>query len=123
MKPIITNTDYNTLKTLIANCPQHLKTAELGKLNQELDKADIVEETALDKDVIKTNSSFEAEDIATSKKMKLQLTLPEDANINEKKISIFSPLGVAMLGFRKGMTIQWALPGGLKQIRILDVLN
>lgn len=123
MKPIITNTDYNTIKNLIANCPQHLRSKELGQLNQELDKADIVSETSVDKDIIKINSLFEAEDVATCKKMKLKLTLPEEADIREKKISIFSPLGVALLGFRKGMTIQWTLPGGLKQIRILDVLN
>lgn len=123
MKPVISNTDYTTLKSLIVNCPQHLKSKELGQLMDELDKAEVVTDKNLDKDVIKLNSFFEAEDLSTKKTWKLMLTLPKEANLKEQKISVFSPLGVALIGFKKGMTIQWALPGGMKNIRIVDVVN
>lgn len=123
MKPVISNTDYNTLKSLIVNCPQHLKSKELGQLMEELNKADVVTDKKLGSDVIKLNSFFEAEDLATKKTWKLMLTLPAEANLKEQKISVFSPLGVALIGFKKGMTIQWALPGGMKNIRIVDVVN
>lgn len=123
MKPVISNTDYTTLKSLILNCPPHLKSKELGQLMEELDKADVVIDKKLGNDVIKLNSFFEAEDLATKKTWKLMLTLPAEANLKEQKISVFSPLGVALIGFKKGMTIQWALPGGMKQIKIVDVVN
>ncbi|MBX2922286.1 MAG: GreA/GreB family elongation factor [Chitinophagaceae bacterium] len=123
MKPIISNSDYSTLKSLISNCPQHLKSKEISQLAAELDKADIVADKKLEKDIIRLNSLFEAEDTGTKKTMKFMLTLPGQANLKDQKISVFSPLGVALIGFKKGMTIQWALPGGLKKIKILDVVN
>lgn len=123
MKPIISHSDYNVLKSLIANCPQHLKSKEIGQLADELGKADIVSDKKLEDDIIKINSVFEAEDTATRKKWKFMLTLPQLANLKDQKISVFSPLGVALIGFKKGMIIQWVLPGGLKKIRILDVVN
>lgn len=123
MKPVISNTDYTTLRSLIVNCPQHLKTKEIGQLMDELNKAEVVNDKKLGRDVIKLNSQFEAEDLATNKTWKLMLTLPTEANLKEQKISVFSPLGVALIGFKKGMTIQWALPGGMKKIKIVDVVN
>lgn len=123
MKPVLSNTDYTTLKSLIVNCPQHLKTKEIGQLMDELNKAEIVNDKKLGADVIKLNSLFEAEDLATNKTLKFMITLPGEANLKEQKISVFSPLGVALIGFKKGMTIQWALPGGMKNIKIVDVVN
>lgn len=123
MKPVISNSDYTTLRSLIVNCPQHLKTKEIGQLMDELNKAEVVTDKKLGNDVIKINSLFEAEDMSSKKKWKLMLTLPGEANLKEQKISVFSPLGVALIGFKKGMTIQWALPGGMKKIRIVDVVN
>ena len=123
MKPVISDTDYSTLKELIVNCPQHLKTKEIGQLMEELNNAEVVKEKKLGNDVIKINSLFEAEDINSKKTWKLMLTLPKEANLKEQKISVFSPLGVALIGFKKGMTIQWTLPGGMKQIKIVDVVN
>ncbi|WP_185974350.1 GreA/GreB family elongation factor [Litoribacter populi] len=43
------------------------------------------------------------------------------ANVNEKKLSIFSPLGAALIGFKQGKTIDWDLPGGKKKLKILKV--
>lgn len=123
MKPIISNSDYSTLKSLITNCPQHFKSKEIGQLAEELDRADIVADKKIEADIIQLNSRFEAEDIVTKKRWKLMLTLPAQANLKDQKISVFSPLGVALIGFKKGMVIQWTLPGGLKQIKILDVMN
>jgi len=123
MKPVISTTDYNTLKSIIANYPPQLKSKEVGQLIAELGRADIVADDELGPDVVRLNSCFEAEDLAINKTWKLTLTLPSQANIKEQKISVFSPLGIALIGFKKGMTIQWTMPGGLKRIKILDVIN
>lgn len=123
MKPIISNKDYHTLKALITSYPDNLKSKEIGQLMEELERAEVVEESELDDDVIRLNSSFEAEDVVTKKLWKLTVTLPQQANIKEQKISVFSPLGVALIGFKKGMTVKWALPGGMKTLKILNVIN
>ncbi len=123
MTPVISSKDYHTLKTLITSYPDNLKSKEIGQLMEELERAEIVEEDQLDEDVIRLNSSFEAEDVLTKKLWKLTVTLPQQANIKEQKISVFSPLGVALIGFKKGMTVKWELPGGMKTLKILNVIN
>lgn len=121
MTPIISKSDYFTLKNYVMNCPPNLKTVELGQLMEELERAEIVEDEQMDAEIIQINSKFEIEEIASKKKMQFTLTLPHHANLKEKKLSIFTPLGVALIGFKKGMEIQWKLPGGVKQIRINKV--
>ncbi len=123
MRPVICLSDYNTLKSLIANCPPHLKTKEIVQLSAELERAEITENDKSGNDVIKLNSIFEAEEVKSKKIWKLTLTLPEQANVKEQKISVFSPLGIALIGFKKGMTVKWNMPGGEKNIHIHNVIN
>lgn len=121
MTPIISKSDYFTLKNYVMTCPPQMKTKEVGLLMEELEKAEVIEDDQISEDIIQINSSFEIEEVKAKKKMNFILTLPHQANLKDKKLSIFSPLGVALIGFRKGMTIQWNFPGGIKSIKINKV--
>ncbi len=123
MIPTINSTDFKILKTLIANYPVQLKTKEVGGLAVELERAKVVEDDAIHPDIIRLGSEFVAQDLESEKKWTLTLTLPEDADMSKQRISVFSPLGVALIGFEKGDTVEWKLPGGLKKLKILSVKN
>ena len=45
-----------------------------------------------------------------------------DANISEGKMSVFSPIGTALLGYAKGDVIEWTVPSGTRRIQITDIL-
>jgi regulator of nucleoside diphosphate kinase len=49
--------------------------------------------------------------------------MPEQADIGQQKVSILSPMGTALIGFRKGEEVLWQVPAGMKRFRILDVVN
>ena len=121
--PIITTVDSNTLKSLLSQMPKHEKTRETGLLINELEKAEIVPEEAIGNDVIRLNSYFEVEELQSKKLIRLTLTLPRAADLRQGKISVFSPLGVALIGYRQGMELHWNLPGGQKKLKILKVIN
>lgn len=121
MKPILTKSDYNTIKDLIVNTPSHLITKEISLLAKEIEKAKKVPEEKIDTNVIRINSHFEVLDVASGQLLKFQMTLPKFSNLAEKKLSILSPLGVALIGFQEGMEIEWALPRGMKKLKILSV--
>ena len=123
MTPVVTKTEHDVLSTLISNLPYNEKTKDVALLVNELEKAEIVNDEEIDQDVIRLNSYFEIEESASKRIMRFLLTLPKQANMEEKKISVLSPLGVALFGFRQGMEIEWVLPGGLKKLRILKVTN
>ena len=46
----------------------------------------------------------------------------EDTNLNEMKVSVFSPIGTAILGYREGSTIEWEVPSGTSTIIIKKIL-
>lgn len=118
MKPIISDTDYKVLQGIIERA--NFKSEEMEKLEAELERAEKVNDNEFVKDIIKLNSRFEVEDIETNRVRELTLTLPHQANIKKQKLSIFSPLGVALIGSRKGAIVEW---GGMKTCKILNVVN
>jgi regulator of nucleoside diphosphate kinase len=51
------------------------------------------------------------------------LVAPDKADIKEKRISVMSPIGTALIGFRKGQKVKWQVPAGKKTFTILEVIN
>ncbi|MDX5338524.1 MAG: GreA/GreB family elongation factor [Cyclobacteriaceae bacterium] len=123
MKPILTKSDYNTIHALLKNLPAHLRGKEVVQLQNEINSAEIINDSQISDDIIQINSLFEVVEITSGQKMNFQLVLPQFANLKQNRISLISPLGVALIGFRKGMTIEWMLPGGLKKLHINGVKN
>jgi regulator of nucleoside diphosphate kinase len=123
MRPIISNTDYKTIYSLIQDMPVAKRTKEMGLLQKELDSALKVADEKLGENIIRLNSYFEVLDQSTGKTLQLKLVLPKLADLSQQKISILSPLGVALIGFSEGMIVEWMLPGGLKKLQILKVVN
>ncbi|MBX2908798.1 MAG: GreA/GreB family elongation factor [Chitinophagales bacterium] len=123
MKPIITRTDYDTLRNTIMFLPPMQKTKEVQLLFEELQSGDLISDSEIKPDVIRLNSYFEVEDEKTKKVLGYTITLPNDANLQEKKISVLSPLGIALIGFSEGMLVDCALPAGNKKLKILKVEN
>lgn len=123
MKPILTKSDYNTIHALLKNLPFHLRGKEVVQLQNEINSAEIIDDSQISDDIIQINSLFEVVEITSGQKMNFQLVLPQFADLKQNRISLVSPLGVALIGFRKGMTIEWMLPGGLKKLHINWVKN
>ena len=123
MKPILTASDYKTIHTLLQNLPAPLIGKEVSQLQREIKSAEIVPDDAISEKIIQLNSRFEVEELASGKLMNFKLVLPSQADLKQNKISILSPLGVALIGFGQGMTVEWMLPGGLKKLRINQVEN
>lgn len=125
MNPVIAVADYNVLKTAILKLPNEMKTREIGQLIEEFESGNIhiVNDDMITPDVIRLNSYFETEEEKTKRVLKFTLTLPHHANLAQKKISVLSPLAIALIGFKEGMTVDCALPAGTKKMKITKVVN
>lgn len=106
---------------LINKLPSYQRTREVEQLKLEIEKALKVEDENIAHSVIQLNSHFEIEECITKKKYSFTLTLPALGNIAEKRLSVLSPLGVALVGYSEGMSVEWQLPGGLRKMNILKV--
>lgn len=119
MKPIISESVYKILKKLI----RRKKTIEVQPLDVELSKAKIVKDNFLDSKIVSLNSIVEFISSSFKKPMRVQIVLPEDADLNQKKISILSPISIALLGFKESDNFIWKMPSGFKNLKIIKVIN
>jgi regulator of nucleoside diphosphate kinase len=122
---VILKKDYDILSGLLSNMQgmQVNERENFRKLQGELSKAKIVDETKMPEDVVRLNSLVTILDLQSKKEMKLTLVLPGEADIKEKKVSILAPIGTALIGFKKGKKVSWEVPAGKKDFEITDVLN
>lgn len=95
---------------------------DLEALAKELARAEVVTSADIPPDVVTMNSRVVLRDLDTSEEMTYVLVFPQDANIDRGAISILAPIGTAILGYAKGDVIAWAVPSGIRRIRIEKIL-
>jgi regulator of nucleoside diphosphate kinase len=63
-------------------------------------------------------STVDVRDLDSGEVDRFTLTLPEQANAAEGRLSILAPLGTALLGYSEGDEFSWEMPGGIRRLRI-----
>ncbi len=121
---IITKQDYNKINRSIseAKARNSIKKEEADKLLAELKSAKIVDQEKIDKDVVTMNSIVKIHFQNNKTSMEFQLVYPSDADLKQKKISIFSSVAAALIGYRVGDEIDWLIPSGMTKIVIDEVI-
>lgn len=94
----------------------------LVPLSLEIERAKKVKPDKMPGDVVTMNSIVLLQNTKTGKNMQIQIVYPEDADFTKQKISIFAPVGTALLGYRKGDKVEWNTPNGLTELVILDII-
>ena len=92
-------------------------------LQDEMERAITVEDADLPADVIAIDSKVLVRDTETSLASVYTVVLPAQANPARGQISVFAPLGTALLGYRLNDVIEWWMPGGLRRLKIEAVLQ
>ena len=95
---------------------------ELDDLTWEIQRGAEVRPQEVPPDVVTMNSSVRVSDLGTSKSEVITIVFPSDANYEEGKVSILTPLGTALLGYRVGDVVYWHVPRGIRQLRIDEIL-
>ena len=108
---IITQYDKTRLKNIIND-----------DLRKELNRAQVVDPKDIPNDVITMNSKFKLKDLDSGEEMIYTLVFPENADIYKNKISIYAPMGIALIGYRVGDIIKWQVPGGILRIEVLEII-
>ncbi len=120
----ITKFDMDRLLELIDGLRSAPKAnqANLDLLEKELYRGILVDPQNVPHDVITMNSRVTITDTESGEKMNYTLVFPSAANINDGKLSILAPLGIALLGYRKGDVIEWQVPSGAKKFIVDDII-
>lgn len=122
----ITKFDYTRLKNLIgsyAAAGQGRREDTISKLSFELARAEKVDSEKIAPDVVTMNSTFHLKDLDSSDDtLILTIVFPDEANFDMGRISVLSPVGAAVLGYRAGDVIRWDVPAGEKCFCIEKVI-
>lgn len=120
----ITEVDLERLRELVgvARSCSELDQVGLAALQAELDRASIVSAQEVPSDVITMHSQVRIRNLDTSEEMIFTLVYPRRADLEHGKISVMSPLGTALLGYRAGDVLDWRLPDGVRHLQIVEVV-
>lgn len=108
----ITELDQARLRNLVAFEP----ASKVFELEHEIERALVVDAREVPRDVVTMNSRaiLQLDDAD----MEAVLVYPEDADEGAGKLSVYSSIGTAILGYREGDALDWRIGGRTTRIRI-----
>ena len=120
----ITDFDMKRFKWLSSNSHKFddMYKKHIYDLEKELKNAVIVEPKDIPSDIVTMNSKFRIKDLDTNEETVYTLVFPFDADLEQNKLSILAPIGVAVIGYKLGDIIEWDVPAGKKRIKIEEIL-
>src|SRR5215217_4231884 len=110
------NAEYHAAKEA-----QSHNEGRIAELEDKLARADVIDVSKLSGDTIKFGATVTLVDEDTDKKMVWQLVGEPEADAKKGKISIASPLARALVGKKKGASVEVVTPGGAKAFEVLKV--
>lgn len=107
-KLVIKSSDYEKLQSLI----ERINSSSAEMLEAEIIQAKVVVDNKLPADVVAMGSTVTFKRKDSEETTKVTLVFPGEANLEEKKISVLTPVGSALIGLRTGGEIDWPMPNG-----------
>jgi len=103
------NSEYDDAKN-----EQAMLEQRIAQLEERLRSATVIDAKDLDTDVVRVGSLVDVQDVDSGKKQKFTIVGVTEARPPER-LSNESPVGKALLGHKKGDTVEVALPNGRKR--------
>ena len=110
------NSEYDAAKQA-----QEMLEIQISKLEQTLSRARIIDAKDLPNDKVYILSSVRIKDLRSGEELTYKLVSPEEANFEENKISITSPIGKGLMGKTKGEVVKIKVPAGMLDYEILEI--
>lgn len=110
------NSEYQT-----ALLDQQLNDARILELEDRLARAEVINVSNLSGNEIKFGATVTLIDEDTKERSVWQLVGESESNALQGKISITSPIGRALIGQKKGATVEVVTPTGIKAFQIKKV--
>lgn len=104
----LTSCDYERLTQMLM-LNKYRTLPGIDELQDELDRANVVEPEELPNDVITINSTARFLDETSNEQFEITLVYPDKAD-GATKISVLAPVGSALLGMSVGQSIPWQVP-------------
>ncbi len=93
------------------------------QLHGEIDRARVVAGDRMPPDVVGIGARVRYRDETTGREQTVSLVWPERSDISAGRISVVTPIGVALLGLKQGARFEWRRRDGERRtLHVLEVL-
>jgi regulator of nucleoside diphosphate kinase len=121
-KMIITVNDYQRLMGFMEFAS--LKTrmpVVTDRLVESLSAAKLLPQKEIEKGVVTMNSRVKLKDLTNRREAEITITYPQDAEPRERRVSVFSEIGLALLGRKENDIVSWRVPHGIGRFKVEKV--
>jgi transcription elongation factor GreA len=110
------NAEYDAAK----EAQQHLEL-KIAKLETTLSRVRILDDKDLPTDKVYILTLVTLRDLKTKKTLQYKLVSPEEADFEQNKISVTSPIGKGILGKKVGETVSIKVPAGVLAYEVIEI--
>ncbi len=113
---IAENSEYDDAKN-----EQAMLEHRIAQLEERLLSARVIEKKEISKDVVSIGSRVKLRDVEAKQTVEYHIVGSAEANPSQNKLSNESPVGKAILGHKKGETVEVTTPRGSLKYKILEI--
>ncbi len=113
---IAENAEYDDAKN-----EQALLEHRIAQLEERLVNARVITKKEISKDSVSIGSRVKLRDVDAKETIEYRIVGSAEANPSENKLSNESPVGKAIIGRKKGETVEVTAPRGTLKFKIMDI--
>jgi regulator of nucleoside diphosphate kinase len=117
---VLCDEDAFILQRLVVTSDQSMSQYS-ESLKKELRRAVVVPKASIPADVIIMGSTVKVRDLTERDRQIFTIVFPWDADSDRNRISVFAPIGTALLGYRTGDKVDWEAPAGVCSLKVEEV--
>ncbi|OKZ57758.1 MAG: transcription elongation factor GreA [Clostridium sp. 26_21] len=110
------NSEYDEAKTAQAE-----NEGKIAELENKIRHARIIDEKEIDTKTVQIGNTVKLYDVEFEEEVEYTIVGSTEVNLAENKISNESPIGKALLGAKKGSTVEVNAPAGVIKYQILSI--
>ena len=110
------NAEYDAAKEA-----QGMLEMRIAKLEDTVANARVIDESRIDTNTVQILNRVKMKNMTTGKIVEYTLVSENEANLNEGKLAIGTPIAQALLGKKKGEEVDVKVPSGMLRLEILDI--
>ncbi len=116
----VRESDFRRLQAAI----EHHQGPQADAVDEELARAATVPDQEFPEDIVSMHSRVTFEDTDQGRETTVTLVYPREADVDQMRVSVLTPVGSALIGLAVGGEIAWPMPSGrVRHLRVKSVIQ
>lgn len=117
---LLSESDFKKLSHLV----DISRSTATDELDNELAKAEVCSDVELPETVVALYDCVHFRDLKNDRHREITIVMPWEASLTQLKISILSPVGIALIGETVGARVVWPLLNGARsELEVIEIVR